>query len=431
MGYRLCIVFIELFFMRNPLKLFGVYFGLCFVLAGGVALPAAAQIKKVSNALVPSVTCPPPAASSKPTPTPENPLLTDLRGTLQLANWDAVQTAGWNNDNHTAALGGLLQSCTALKEQPAWKAACEAAAQLSSSNEPAAVSRFFETFFIPHQVINADNSTSGTITGYYEPLLNGSRVATERYRYPLYAAPDDMITVDLTEVHPDLKHKRLRGRLAGNKLVPYYTRGEIEAGTAPLKGRELVYVDDPVEAFFLHIQGSGQVKFEDGTSMRVGYADQNGHPFRGMARALMFGGEIGIESASMQGIKSWAQKNPGKVQAYMNCNPSYVFFKELPGDLSGPIGTLGVPLTAERSIAVDQRVVPLGVPVFLSTTFPNSKKPLQRLMLAQDTGGAINGGVRADFFWGFGDKAGEQAGKMKQSGMMWVLLPKGWTPPIN
>jgi membrane-bound lytic murein transglycosylase A len=192
-----------------------------------------------------------------------------------------------------------------------------------------------------------------------------------------------------------------------------------------------VYVDDPIEAFFLHIQGSGQVKFEDGTSMRVGYADQNGHPFRGMARALMHGNEIGMESASMQGIKAWAQKNPGKTQAYMNCNPSYVFFKELPGDLSGPIGTLGVSLTAERSIAVDQRVIPLGVPVFLSTTFPGTKTPLQRLMLAQDTGGAINGGVRADFFWGFGDKAGEQAGRMKQQGKMWVLLPKGMAPPIN
>jgi membrane-bound lytic murein transglycosylase A len=172
------------------------------------------------------------------------------------------------------------------------------------------------------------------------------------------------------------------------------------------------------------------VKFEDGTSMRVGYADQNGHPFRGMARALMFGNEITMESASMQGIKAWAQKNPSKTQAYMNCNPSYVFFKELPGDLSGPIGTLGVPLTAERSIAVDQRVIPLGVPVFLSTTFPGTKTPLQRLMLAQDTGGAINGGVRADFFWGFGDKAGEQAGRMKQSGKMWALLPKGMTAAL-
>ncbi|MGB8600364.1 MAG: murein transglycosylase A [Burkholderiales bacterium] len=397
-----------------------------------IALPATAQIKKVSNDIVSSVTCPPPpVVSAKPTPAPDTSVQMDVRGTLQSVNWDALQAAGWNNDSHAAALGGLLQSCNALKEQPAWKTACEAAAQLPQNNEPIAITRFFENHFIPHQVLNGDGSTSGTITGYYEPLLNGSRTPTEKYRYPLYTAPDDMITVDLADVHPDLKHKRLRGRLVGNKLMPYYTRGEIEAGAAPIKGRELAYVDDPIETFFLHIQGSGQVKFEDGTSMRVGYADQNGHPFRGMARALIYGNEIGMESASMQGIKAWAQKNPGKVQAYMNCNPSYVFFKELPGDLSGPIGTLGVSLTAERSIAVDQRVIPLGVPVFLATTFPGSKKPLQRLMLAQDTGGAINGGVRADFFWGFGDKAGEQAGMMKQSGKMWVLLPKGMAPPAN
>jgi membrane-bound lytic murein transglycosylase A len=130
----------------------------------------------------------------------------------------------------------------------------------------------------------------------------------------------------------------------------------------------------------------------------------------------------------MQGIKEWARRNPAKVQQFMNANPSFVFFKELPADLSGPIGTLGVPLTAERSIAVDQRVIPLGVPVYLSTTFPNNRQELNRLMVAQDTGGAINGAVRADFYWGFGDDAGTQAGKMKQQGRMWVLLPRGYDP---
>lgn len=405
-------------------------FSVIFIALSGMAvLPAYAQIKKISNPVASSVTCPPPPAATSSKPATDTSVTQDVRGTLQPANWDALQSAGWNSDNHAAALSGLLQSCNALKEQPSWKAACEAAGQLTQ-NDNAAATRFFENNFVPHQVINGDGTTSGTITGYYEPLLYGSRVPTEKYRYALFSAPEDLVTVDLADVHPDLKHKRLKGRLVGNKLVPYHTRGEIEAGAAPLKGRELVYVDDPIEAFFLHIQGSGQVKFEDGTSMRVGYADQNGHPFRGMARALMFGNEIGMESASMQGIKAWAQKNPGKTQAYMNCNPSYVFFKELPGDLTGPIGTLGVSLTAERSIAVDQRVIPLGVPVFLSTTFPGTKTPLQRLMLAQDTGGAINGGVRADFFWGFGDKAGEQAGRMKQSGKMWALLPKDVTTTV-
>ena len=187
-------------------------------------------------------------------------------------------------------------------------------------------------------------------------------------------------------------------------------------------------MDDAVELFFLQIQGSGQILLPDGTRMRVGYADQNGHPFRSLGGALIRRGQIKAERASMQGIKDWARRNPAKIQQFMNINPSYVFFKELPGDLSGPIGTLGVPLTSERSIAVDQRVVPLGVPVFLSTTFPSSKTELNRLMVAQDTGGAINGAVRADFYWGFGDDAGAEAGKMKQLGRMWVLLPKGYDP---
>jgi membrane-bound lytic murein transglycosylase A len=181
--------------------------------------------------------------------------------------------------------------------------------------------------------------------------------------------------------------------------------------------------------FFLHIQGSGQVELENGERLRVGYAEQNGHPFRSLGRLLIQRGELPAERASMQGIKDWAKRNPRKVQEFLNANPSYVFFRELPRDLSGPIGALGVPLTAERSIAVDPRVVPLGVPVYLATTWPNTAQPLNRLMVAQDTGGAINGGVRADFFWGFGDAAGNQAGKMRQAGRMWVLLPKGYTPP--
>jgi len=238
-------------------------------------------------------------------------------------------------------------------------------------------------------------------------------------------------------VYPDLKHRRLRGRLIGNKLVPYYDRATIDAVSesvagAPqatlLKGLEIAYVDNAVELFFLQIQGSGQIQLPDGSRIRLGYADQNGHPFRSLGGLLIRRGEIRAERASMQGIKAWAENNPAKIQAYMNGNPSYVFFKEISAAGTGPIGTLGVPLTAERSIAVDARVIPLGVPVFLSTTFPDSKQPLNRLMVAQDTGGAIAGGVRVDFYWGFGDDAGAMAGRMKQKGMKWVLLPNGYEP---
>jgi len=267
------------------------------------------------------------------------------------------------------------------------------------------------------------------VTGYYEPLLKGSRVRTARYKYPLYAQPRDMLTIDLSSVYPDLKGKRLRGRIEGNRVVPYLSRGDIDKDGSPLKGQELVWVDDAVDAFFLHIQGSGQVEFENGERMRVGYADQNGHPFKSLGGLLIRRGELPPERASMQGIKDWAKRNPKKVQQFMNENPSYVFFRELARDLPGPIGSLGVPLTPERSLAVDTRVIPLGVPVYLATTWPNTATPLNRLMVAQDTGGAIAGAVRADFFWGFGDPAGSQAGKMRQGGRMWVLLPKGYAPP--
>jgi membrane-bound lytic murein transglycosylase A len=161
----------------------------------------------------------------------------------------------------------------------------------------------------------------------------------------------------------------------------------------------------------------------------VGYADQNGHPFRSLGALLIRRGEITADRASMQGIKEWARRHTHKLKAFLDANPSYVFFRELSNDLPGPLGALGVPLTPERSIAVDPRVIPLGVPVYLATTWPNTTEPLERLMVAQDTGGAIAGGVRADFYWGFGDAAGALAGKMRQDGRMWVLLPKGYKPP--
>jgi membrane-bound lytic murein transglycosylase A len=179
-----------------------------------------------------------------------------------------------------------------------------------------------------------------------------------------------------------------------------------------------------VELFFLQIQGSGQVRLDNGERIRVGFADQNGHPFRSLGRYLVERGEMTLDQASMQSIKAWAAANPAKLQEALNQNPSYVFFRELPV-MSGPIGALGVPLTTQYSIAVDRRFVPLGAPVYLSTTFPLSEQPLNRLVAAQDTGGAIRGVVRADFFWGSGSEAGERAGRMRQQGRMWLLWPRG------
>jgi membrane-bound lytic murein transglycosylase A len=216
--------------------------------------------------------------------------------------------------------------------------------------------------------------------------------------------------------------------LQGRKVVPYYSRLEIESEPARLQGKELFWVDDPVDLFFLQVQGSGRVKLENGEVVSIGYADQNGHPYKSVGRLLVERGELSLDEASMQGIRAWGQRNPVKLAGLLRENASFVFFRELPSGLPGPLGSLGVPLTAGRSLAVDTRVIPQGAPVFLATTWPATDSQLSRLMVAQDTGGAIKGNVRADFFWGFGPEAGDQAGKMRQQGKLWVLMPIGYVP---
>jgi len=387
---------------------------------------AAAAAAPVCPACQVCSVCQEPSPTSFPAEPAVSPTVEPPRGHLERADWGELAYLG--TDDPTEALYAFLQSCSMLQTKPEWLEVCTRAGSLSMKSTAESVRQFFRSGFEPYRVVNADESQTGLVTGYYEPLLHGSRVRTAEFKYPVYAAPQDLITVDLSELYPDLKFRRLRGRIVGNKLIPYLERGQIDSATSPLRGLEIAWVDNAVELFFLEIQGSGQIQLPDGSRMRVGYADQNGHPFRSVAGQLIRRGEIKAERASMQGIKEWARRNPRKVQQFLNSNPSFVFFKELPGDLSGPIGTLGVPLTAERSIAVDQRVIPLGVPVFLSTTFPGTNRELNRLMVAQDTGGAINGAVRADFYWGFGGAAGAQAGRMKQRGKMWVLLPKGYDP---
>ncbi len=348
------------------------------------------------------------------------------RGKLERASWDSVPQ--WGADSQKDALAAFQRGCTVLAAQADWKDVCQWAVPLGSGASDADIARFFREAFDPWRVVNLDGTDNGLLTGYYEPLLAGSRVPTKTYKYPIYRVPSDLVTIDLSDVYADLKFRRLRGRLVDNKLVPYFERAEIDSPKSPLKGLEIVWVDDPVELHYLQIQGSGQIALPDGSKIRVGYADQNGHPFRSVAGLLIRRGEIKAHQASLAGIREWARRHPKRAQRYLNANPSYVFFKELPLDLPGPIGTQGVPLTAERSIAVDPRVIPLGVPLYLSTTHPTTLEPLNRLMVAQDTGGAIAGAVRGDFYWGTGNLAGQEAGRTKQPVRMWVLLPKGYEP---
>ncbi len=362
---------------------------------------------------------------------PATPVNTPDYSLLMPAKWEDID--GLASDDLSAAWPAWLQSCTTLKNKAPWQAACSAASALKQPSN-ALIIDYLTNYFNVFTAGNADGTQTGLITGYYEPLLKGSRSKSNRYMYPLYKQPADLITVDLAEVYPELKGKRVRGKLVGNKqegqkLIPYATRADIDATPSPLAGNELAWVDDIVDVFFLQVQGSGLVQLENGKQLHVGYADQNGQAYNSIGRVLIERGEISKDQASMQGIKNWARANPSKLRDLLNANPSYVFFRELPAGLSGPLGALGVPIAAERSVAVDPKYVPLGAPVFLSTTLPNSTNPLKRLMVAQDTGGAIKGGVRADFFWGAGDNAGKQAGAMKQQGKIWVLLPKGFVLP--
>lgn len=370
--------------------------------------------------------CPPPQSCPACPACPAVDIPKVAEKPLQASEW--TELPGWPDDDPAVVLAAFLGSCPSLERQAHWKPVCGSAR--SVANKPASELRtWFETQFRPWALVNPDGTRQGLITGYYEPVLKGSRIATRGYAHPVFGPPEDMITVELAELYPELKHLRLRGRLDGRKLVPYYSRAEWAPQESKRSPEALLWIDDPIDLFFMQIQGSGQVQLTDGKRVRLNYADQNGHPYRSIGRWLIERGELKPEQASMQGIKSWAKANPARLVDLLNANPSLVFFRELPVEGSGPQGAMGLALTPERSLAVDPRHVPLGAPIWLATTRPNTEQALTRLMLAQDTGGAIRGVVRADFYWGSGTEAGNLAGKMRQQGRMWVLLPKAYQPP--
>ncbi len=361
-----------------------------------------------------------------------------------------AELPGWATAQFEPSVRAFATGCPRLERVPALAHACAVARSLPAGDE-ASARAFIEGVFVAYSVISPEGSDEGLVTGYYEPIIAGSRSASATHRFPVFGVPEDLIIVDLASVQPELRNMRLRGRLDGRRLVPYYTRAEIESSARTLSDKHrapatsgnpaptagdgaalpapvLAWVADPVELFFLQIQGSGQVELESGERIRLGYADQNGHPYRSLGRWLVERGELPLEQASMQGIKSWAASNPAKLDQALNSNASYVFFRELP-PTDGPIGALGAPLSAGHSVAIDRRHIPLGTPVYLSTTWPLSDQVLERLMVAQDTGGAIRGAVRVDFFGGTGPEAGALAGRMRQTGRVWILWPRGQPLP--
>ncbi|WGF86872.1 murein transglycosylase A [Marinivivus vitaminiproducens] len=376
---------------------------------------------------------------NRPVPGPDDRSGAD-EAVLTELGFDDIE--GWTDDRHSAALAAFRRSCgPILRRDPArdvgtgraarpaavWQEACRDASELGPEPDDAAARAFFERRFTPYRVESARNGSGGVFTGYYEPQLRGSRTAHGAYATPLYRLPQDLITADLGAFHDDLAGRKLTGRIEDGALVPYYDRAAIDRGALGGRGLEIVYVDDPVAAFFLHVQGSGQVVLDTGQTVRVGYAGQNGRAYRAIGRDLIAMGEVPAEAMSMQAIRDWLITHPERAAGLMARNPSYIFFTERSelAAAEGPLGAQGVSLTPERSMAVDPRFLPLGAPVWLEAASPGPEHPapLRRLMVAQDTGGAIRGVVRGDVFWGAGSHAETIAGHMKADGSYVVLLP--------
>ena len=371
---------------------------------------------------------------------PRPPVEPELR--LEPASF--ADLPGWGADDPRPALAALARSCAvlarraaedALGRQPAfgrvgdWRPACGALAEPAA--DPAEARGRLERLLRPWLVTDR-GTAEGLFTGYFEPLLAGARAPDPVNRHPLYRRPPDLVTVELGRFDPTLVGRRIAGRVEQGRLVPYASRAEIDAGALAGRGLELAWVADPVALFFLHVQGSGRIELAEGGWMRVGYADQNGHPYRAIGRDLVEMGALPREAVSMQSIQAWLRAHPERTFELLHKNPSYVFFRELPAEAGapGPPGAQGVPLTPGRSLAVDRRFLPLGVPLWLDTTapLPEGERPLRRLVVAQDTGGAIRGPVRGDLFWGAGPEAEHTAGQMRSRGRYWVFLPRDLDP---
>ena len=347
---------------------------------------------------------------------------------------------GWSDDPLQGFAGALNRSCRVfLAQKPDkpvgpkgrfgkaadWAAMCHRAGALPENISGAPLRNFLEQAFVPMAVRNGRRD-QGKFTGYYEPELRGSLRKQGAYQVALLAAPNDLVSVNLGEFNPQWRGQRIAGRVKDGKLRPLQARAEIVAGALNREKLELLYVDDPVDAFFLHIQGSGRVRLDDGRVIRLGYAGQNGHPYVAIGKNLVQSGAIRREDISMQSIRAWLAAHPTERDAVLAANPSYVFFQVLEGGdpALGPPGAQNVPLTPGRSLAVDPDFHALGVPVWLDSVTPGGDA-LQRLMVAQDTGGAIRGPVRGDVFWGFGEQAAQNAGRMNSDGRMYILLPRG------
>jgi len=317
----------------------------------------------------------------------------------------------WNDEDYSKALTSFINSCKTNNSKKIYADLCIKAKQSIDSK------LFFTQEFKVYQVISENEDKSGLLTGYYEASLKGSLVKKEPYIYPVYEQPKDLIEVDLSSIYPELKNYRLRGRLEGSKLVPYYERSE--TNSKDLDANIICYVDSKVDLFFLEVQGSGRVMLDNGQEIYLGFSNQNGYRYRSIGRYLVDSGEIGLEDISMQSIRAWLEANPSRTDEVLNYNRSKVFFKQRETAASG---SLGLELTPNRSIAVDRKYIPLGTMLYIDSKI--DEEQISKIVMAEDTGGAIKGAVRADMFLGFGNEAMRKAGKLKSELKMWVFMPK-------
>lgn len=354
---------------------------------------------------------------------------------LEAVNYESLP--GWRNENLEAALQAFQISCQwILKRDPNasagneriplkagdWFAVCKDALNLKGASN-VQIRHFFETAFVP---MKWDSEEPGLFTGYYSPLYDGSLHKNGVYTVPIYGLPADLVTIQLQRFDPTLPSRKLTGRVEEHRMIPYYTRREINEGAIQHQAPVLAWLKSETDRLFLEIQGAGIIKLKDGAELPLGYAGENGKPYHSVAQVLINRGVMTKDSASMQAIRRYFKAHPQEGKSAMNANPSFVFFDKLPKAYTP--GTQGIPLTPGYSMAVDRKWVPLGVPLWLNTRRPEGTKgvELQRLMIAQDTGGAIRGKVRGDVYWGHGKEAGKIAGNMKYPGTYWLLLPKAW-----
>ena len=329
---------------------------------------------------------------------------------LTQASFDELPN--WESENYEEALNSFINSCQSKKTKKIYTSLCSDATMSENPKE------FLQNSFDVYKIQTLEDNKDGLLTGYYEPSLKGSLTKKEPYIYPIYNTPDDLISVDLSSVYPDLKNYRLRGRVEGKKLVPYFTREQTQDG---LKDAEVIcYTNSKIDLFFLEVQGSGRVVLDDGETMFIGYSNQNGHKYSSIGKYLVKMGEIPLEEISLQSIIRWFELNPSRVDEVLNYNESVVYFRKKEHAASG---SLGVVLTPERSVAVDRNFIPLGTMLFLDATI--NKKSVSRVVMAEDTGGAIKGALRADMFFGASDEAREKAGELKSPLKLWIFSPKG------